>query len=82
MSQLDCEVTKGLKEKLLTEQEQVKHWEREFESLIKRIAPRFARIEALKRARAYLQGLLSPVERKNGWQMAQLAGESNWLMPF
>lgn len=77
MSQLDCEVTKGLKEKLLTEQEQVKHWEREFESLIKRIAPRFARIEALKRARAYLQGLLSPVERKNGWQMAEQAGESN-----
>ncbi|MGH2412411.1 MAG: IS701 family transposase [Microcystaceae cyanobacterium] len=61
----------------MTEQEQVKHGEREFETLINRIAPRFARIEALHKARAYVKGLLSSVERKNGWQMAELAGESN-----
>ncbi len=33
-----------------------------------RIGPRFARAEARQRAQAYLRGLLSPVERKNGWQ--------------
>ena len=27
-------------------------------------------------ARAYLEGLLSPVERKNGWQLAEQAGEA------
>lgn len=32
------------------------------------IGPRFARSEQRHRARAYLQGLLSPIERKNGWQ--------------
>jgi SRSO17 transposase len=36
----------------------------------------FARSETRKRARAYIQGLLSPIERKNGWQLAEEAGES------
>lgn len=42
-----------------------------------RIAKRFARSEQRQRARAYLQGLLSPIERKNGWQLAEAAGEAN-----
>ena len=70
-------MTPGRKDTPLAEQEQVKHWEREFEVLVKLIAPRFARIEAKERARAYLQGLLSSVERKNGWQMAEQAGDNN-----
>jgi SRSO17 transposase len=40
-----------------------------------RIGPRFARTEARRRAQAYLRGLLSPVERKNGWQLAEATGE-------
>lgn len=32
-----------------------------------RIAPRFRRAEVRTRARHFLQGLLAPVERKNGW---------------
>jgi hypothetical protein len=31
---------------------------------------------ASRRALAYLRGLLSPVERKNGWQLAEEAGEA------
>ena len=42
-----------------------------------RIAGRFARSEQRSRARRYLQGLLSPLERKNGWQLAEAAGEAN-----
>ena len=38
------------------------------------IAPRFRRIEARQRARSYLGGLLAPLERKNGWQLAEAAG--------
>ena len=32
--------------------------------------------EPRRRALAYLQGLLSPVERKNGWQLAERAGDA------
>ena len=41
-----------------------------------RIAPRFRRAESRTRARHYLTGLLAPVERKNGWQLAEYLGES------
>ena len=40
-----------------------------------RIAPRFRRAEVRTRARHFLEGLLAPVERKNGWQMAEELGE-------
>jgi SRSO17 transposase len=40
-----------------------------------RIGRRFRRAEARNRARHFLQGLLSSVERKNGWQMAEELGE-------
>src|SRR5258708_1189034 len=40
-----------------------------------RLGPRFARAEARRRAQVYLRGLLSPVERKNGWQLAEAAGD-------
>ena len=41
-----------------------------------RIAPRFARPESCRRALAYLQGILSETERKNGWQLAEHAREA------
>jgi SRSO17 transposase len=40
-----------------------------------RIGPRFRRSEARSRARRFLEGLLAPVERKNGWQLAEALGE-------
>ena len=40
-----------------------------------RIGPRFRRVEARQRAGRFLQALLAPVERKNGWQMAEELGE-------
>ena len=40
-----------------------------------RIAGRFRRVEPRRRARAYLLGLLSPVAGKNGWTLAEAAGE-------
>src|SRR5918997_1820485 len=40
-----------------------------------RIAPRFRRAEARPPDRRYLAGLLAPVERKNGWQLAEYLGE-------
>src|SRR4051812_42055895 len=50
-------------------------WAGGLDALVERIAPRFCRIEARRRARAYLAGLLAPIERKNGWQLAENAGD-------
>ncbi len=41
-----------------------------------RLAPRFLRAEPRRRARAYVRALLEPVARKNGWQLAEAAGET------
>ena len=49
----------------------------QLDDLCTRIAPRFCRIEPRRRARAYLQGLLSPLERKNGWHLAEAAGDAS-----
>jgi SRSO17 transposase len=54
----------------------VQQWADQLDNLIYRLAPRFARSEARQRMAAYLKGLLSPVERKNGWQLAEQAGYS------
>lgn len=40
-----------------------------------RIGPRFRRAEVRRRVRRFLGGLLAPVERKNGWQLAEALGE-------
>lgn len=42
----------------------------------RRIMPHFPRSDARRRVWAYLRGLLSPVERKNGWQIAEVVGEA------
>jgi SRSO17 transposase len=51
-------------------------WARGLDELVQRIAPRFCRIEAWQRAGHYLRGLLGPVERKNGWQLAEVVGDA------
>lgn len=58
------------------ERKEIQKWARDLESLHQRIAGRFARSEQRERVLAYLKGLMSPVERKNGWQLAEYAGES------
>jgi SRSO17 transposase len=51
-------------------------WAAELDAVHARIAPHFARAEPRRRAHAYLTGLLAPLERKNGWQMAEAAGDA------
>lgn len=55
--------------------EEVEQWAAELDRLLERIRPRFARSEARARATAYVKGLLSAVERKNGWQLAEASGD-------
>ena len=51
-------------------------WAYELARVHARIAPHFARPEPRRRALAYLQGILSSIERKNGWQLAEHAREA------
>src|SRR3954453_15497750 len=55
--------------------DEVVDWARGLDGVVERLAPRFCRLEPPRRVRAYLQGLLCPVERKNGWQLAVHAGD-------
>jgi len=51
-------------------------WTAELERVWRRLWPRFARAEAPGRCRRYLTGLLGGAARKNGWQLAEAAGEA------
>jgi hypothetical protein len=42
----------------------------------RRLAPSCERAEPRQRAMAYLRGLLSPAERKNSWQLAEVSGDA------
>jgi SRSO17 transposase len=55
--------------------EEAKAWAAGLLALHTRIAGRFARAEPRRRVLAYLRGLLGNVGRKNGWQLAEHAGE-------
>src|SRR5262245_54127663 len=54
---------------------QVERWAAEFDRLCGRIGPRFVRPELRRRVVGLLRGLLGNVARKNGWQLAEHAGE-------
>ena len=60
----------------MTTASEIEGWAASLEQVSDRIAPRFARAEPRRRALAYLRGLLAPVERKNGWQLAEAAGDA------
>lgn len=51
-------------------------WWQVFEDVLARISTRFARSETRQTVRDLLLGLLSQVERKNGWTLAEHAGHS------
>ncbi len=51
-------------------------WAAELDAVSARVGPRFVRAEPRRRTLAYLTGLLSNSERKNGWHLAELAGET------
>ncbi|MDQ3779993.1 MAG: IS701 family transposase [Chloroflexota bacterium] len=56
---------------------QIAAWQEALNALQARIAPHFRRPEVRARAGRFLAGLLDPVERRNGWQLAELLGERN-----
>jgi SRSO17 transposase len=58
-------------------EETVWAWSSAFAEVERRLGPSFARADARQQAMAYLRGLLSSVERKNTWQLAEVGGAAN-----
>ncbi|MET9179862.1 IS701 family transposase [Kitasatospora aureofaciens] len=54
---------------------QVEEWKAALAGLHTRFASRFTRSEPRGRALEYMAGLIAPLERKNGWSLAERAGE-------
>jgi SRSO17 transposase len=54
---------------------EVDQWSAELDRLHARVACRFTRSEPRRRARQYLSGLVAGLDRKNGWTLAEQAGD-------
>src|SRR5215469_5973812 len=52
-------------------------WAEAFNEMFALIAGEFAEVRTRRRGRGYLLGLLSQSERKNGWTIAEFAGDSS-----
>jgi SRSO17 transposase len=52
------------------------NWAGELQTLAESVGHHFPRSESRQRALAYLKGLLSSVERKNSWQIAEQSGDA------
>src|SRR5918998_3276713 len=57
--------------------EDVRQWGRQLDAVACRIGARFPRSETRDRVRAYLTGLLGPVQRKHAWQVAEQIGDGD-----
>ena len=51
-------------------------WVAGLDDLFALVAGRFPRVEPRLRARAYVRGLLAPLASKNGWTLAEAAGDA------
>lgn len=54
---------------------EVDQWSGELDRLYARFSGRFTRSEPRRRARQYLSGLVAGLDRKNGWTLAERAGD-------
>jgi hypothetical protein len=54
--------------------QEVSDWAAELDSVAGVIGPRFSRRDLRAHPEHYLRGLISRVERKNGWQLAEELG--------
>src|SRR5689334_21594583 len=55
---------------------EVSGWRAELEELLARFGRLFVRAEPRQQAGRSMEGLLGPVERKNGWQLAEAIGDA------
>ncbi len=58
--------------------EELEQWQEEFEAFHARFADLFERSESREQASKYLRGLLAQADRKNSWQVAEVAFAVNF----
>lgn len=56
--------------------DEIEEWQGRLDELVARMSGVFASRVGLARLGLYVRGLLGPAERKNGWQLAEEAGEA------
>lgn len=61
---------------VVTDQERADEWADQLEDLLLEVGRIFPRADLRCRAAACVRGLLGPLSRKNGWQIAEHAGDS------
>ena len=61
---------------VVTDQERADEWADQLEDLLLEVGRIFPRADLRRRAAACVRGLLGPLSRKNGWQIAEHAGDS------
>ena len=54
----------------------MQQWAGAFTAFCGRFAARFPRVESRRRMAGYVRGLLGELERKNGWSLAEAAGDT------
>ena len=56
---------------------EIERWLEELGKVSEQLSDRFARPETKRRCETYLECLLAQVDRKNGWQLAEYAGDTS-----
>jgi len=56
--------------------EQVEGWDEAFQEFFLEFSHHFGRVETRWQARKYLRALMAPIERRNGWTLAEHAGDA------
>src|SRR3954453_17516380 len=56
--------------------EEVQEWGKQLDDVARQIGARFPRSETRDRVRAYLVGLLGPIQRKNAWAVPEQVGDA------
>ncbi|MER5914097.1 IS701 family transposase [Streptomyces sp. NPDC001982] len=59
----------------VSDREWAEEWAGQLDDLLLEVGRFFPRVDARRRAAACVRGLLGPVSRKNGWQLAEYAGD-------
>ena len=62
---------------LAAELEQIEGWQAEFNQVHARLRPHTARSRTHDQMRLYLEGVLGKAERRNGWHLAEAAGDQS-----
>jgi hypothetical protein len=59
----------------MAQRQETARWGAGLDHLHDWLAPHFSRTEPRRQVRTYLEGLLGGAERRNGWHLAEAAGE-------